>query len=126
MQNSTQAAITQHVKDMDMIITTAAIPGRKAPVLISEEAIKGMKPGSVIVDLACETGGNAVGTKAGETVQVHGVTIIGPLNLPSTAGFHASQMFSRNILTFLNHVMKDGALVLEETDEITGAMLVKA
>ena len=123
---STQAAITQHVKDMDMIITTAAIPGRKAPVLISEEAIKGMKPGSVIVDLACETGGNAVGTKAGETVQVHGVTIIGPLNLPSTAGFHASQMFSRNILTFLNHVMKDGALVLEETDEITGAMLVKA
>ena len=123
---STQAAIAAHVKDVDLIITTAAIPGRKAPVLITEEAIKGMKPGSVIVDLACETGGNAVGTKAGETVSLHGVTIIGPLNLPSTAAFHASQMYSRNILTFLNHVIKDGALNLDAADEITGPMLVKA
>lgn len=122
---STQAAITQHVKDMDLIITTAAIPGRKAPVLITAEAIRGMKPGSVIVDLAAETGGNAEGTKAGETVNVNGVTIIGPINLPSTAGFHASQMYSRNILTFLNHVLKDGTLTLDANDEITGPMLVK-
>lgn len=125
-QMDTQAAITNHVRDMDLVITTAAIPGKKAPVLITAEALKGMRPGSVIVDLAAETGGNADGTKAGETVVVNGVTLIGPINLPSTAGFHASQMFSRNILTFLNHVMKDGALVLDETDEITGAMLVKA
>lgn len=122
---STQAAIAQHVKDMDLVITTAAIPGRKAPVLITEQALKGMKPGSVIVDLACETGGNAEGTKAGETVEVHGVTLIGPLNLPSTAAFHASQMYSRNVLTFLNHVITDGVLTLDEADEITGPMLVK-
>lgn len=122
---STQAAIANHVKDMDLVITTAAIPGRKAPVLITEDALKGMKPGSVIVDLACETGGNAVGTRPGETVVLHGVTIIGPLNLPSTAAFHASQMFSRNVLTFLNHVIKDGTLTLDEADEITGPMLVK-
>ncbi|MEA3246286.1 MAG: NAD(P) transhydrogenase subunit alpha, partial [Gemmatimonadota bacterium] len=122
---STQAAIAQHVKDMDLVITTAAIPGRKAPVLITGEALKGMKPGSVIVDLACETGGNAEGTRAGETVEVHGVTLIGPINLPSTAAFHASQMYSRNVLTFLNHVIKDGALTLDEADEITGPMLVK-
>ncbi len=123
---ATQAAIAAHVRDMDLVITTAAIPGRQAPVLITDEALNGMKPGSVIVDLACETGGNAVGTKPGETVHVHGVTIIGPLNLPSTAAFHASQMYSRNVLTFLNHVIKDGALVIDEADEITGPMLVKA
>jgi NAD(P) transhydrogenase subunit alpha len=124
-ERSTQAAIAAHVKDMDLVITTAAIPGRKAPVLITTDALKGMKPGSVIVDLACETGGNAEGTKAGETVEVHGVTLIGPLNLPSTAAFHASQMYSRNVLTFLNHVIRDGALALDETDEIIGPMLVK-
>ncbi|MBM4193427.1 MAG: NAD(P) transhydrogenase subunit alpha [Gemmatimonadetes bacterium] len=125
-QLDTQGAITAHVKDMDLVITTAAIPGKKAPVLITDAAIRGMKQGSVIVDLAAETGGNAEGTKAGETVVVHGVSIIGPVNLPSTAGFHASQMYSRNVLTFLNHVIKDGNLVLEESDEITGPMMVKA
>lgn len=124
-QVDTQGAIAAHVKDVDLVITTAAIPGKKAPVLITEDAIKGMKPGSVIVDLACETGGNAAGTKPGETVVTHGVSIIGPLNLPSMAAFHASQMFSRNILTFLNHVIKENALTLDEADEITGPMLVK-
>jgi NAD(P) transhydrogenase subunit alpha len=122
---ATQAAIAAHVKDIDLIITTAAIPGKKAPVLITDDALKGMRTGSVIVDLACETGGNAVGTKPGESVQVHGVTIIGPLNLPSSAPFHASQMYSRNVLTFLNHVIKDGTLTLDEADEITGPMMVK-
>jgi NAD(P) transhydrogenase subunit alpha len=124
-QVDTQAAIANHVRDMDLVITTAAIPGRKAPVLITADALKGMKPGSVIVDLAAETGGNAEGTKAGETVVVHGVTLIGPVNLPSTAGFHASQMYSRNVLTFLNHVLKENQLTLDEADEITGPMLVK-
>lgn len=123
-QVDTQGAITRHVADMDLVITTAAIPGKKAPVLITDAAIKGMRPGSVIVDLAAETGGNAEGTKAGESVQVHGVTIIGPINLASTAAFHASQMFSRNVLTFLNHVIKENALTLDPADEITGPMLV--
>lgn len=124
-QVDTQGAITRHVADMDLVITTAAIPGKKAPVLITDAAIRGMRQGSVIVDLAAETGGNAEGTKAGQTVQVHGVTIIGPTNLPATAAFHASQMFSRNVLTFLNHVIKDNVLTLDEADEITGPMLIK-
>ncbi|MDA1082016.1 MAG: NAD(P) transhydrogenase subunit alpha [Gemmatimonadetes bacterium] len=124
-QVDTQAAITKHVADMDLVITTAAIPGKKAPVLITDGAIKAMRPGSVIVDLAAETGGNAEGTKAGESVVVHGVTLIGPINLPATAAFHASQMFSRNILTFLNHAIKENVLTLDEADEITGPMLVK-
>ena len=84
-----------------------------------------MKTGSVIVDLAAETGGNCELTKAGETVYAGGVQIIGPLGLPSTAAFHASQMLSRNILTFITHVTKDGALNIDASDEITGAMLVK-
>jgi len=122
----TQTAITKHVADMDLVITTAAIPGKKAPVLITEDAVKGMKPGSVIVDLAAETGGNCECTRVGETVVAHGVTVIGPVNLASTAAFHASQMLSRNILTFLQHVIKDNALTIDAADEITGAMLVKA
>lgn len=120
----TQAAITKHLEQMDLVITTAAIPGRRAPILIPEDAVKGMKPGSVIIDLASETGGNCPLSKAGETVVAHGVTIIGPVNLPSTAAFHASQMLSRNFLTFLQHVTKDNALVLDANDEITGPMLV--
>ena len=84
-----------------------------------------MKTGSVIVDLAAETGGNCELTKPGETVDVGGVQIIGPLGLASTAAFHASQMLSRNILTFITHITKDGALNVDTTDEITGAMLVK-
>ena len=120
----TQQAIAKHVEGVDLIITTAAIPGRKAPLLITEDAIKGMKPGSVIIDLACETGGNAAFTKPGETVVAHDVSIIGPLNLPSQASFHASQMLSRNFLTLITHLTKDNALVLDASDEITGAMLV--
>ena len=120
----TQAAIAKHLEQMDLVITTAAIPGRKAPILIPEDAVRGMKPGSVIVDLAAETGGNCSFTKAGETVVAHGVTVLGPLNLPSTAAFHASQMLSRNFLTFLQHITKDNAIVLDATDEITGPMLV--
>ena len=120
----TQAAITAHLAGMDLVITTAAIPGRRAPVLISEEAVRGMKPGAVIVDLAAETGGNCALTRAGEVVRAHGVSIIGAVNVPSEAPVHASQMLSRNVLTFLQHVTKDGALVLDAGDEIVGAMLV--
>ena len=122
----TQEAIAKHIAGVDLVITTAAIPGKRAPILITEAAVRGMKTGSVIVDLAAETGGNCEFTKAGETVDVGGVHIIGPLGLPSTAAFHASQMLSRNILTFITHVTKENALNIDASDEITGAMLVIA
>jgi NAD(P) transhydrogenase subunit alpha len=86
--------------------------------------VQSMRAGSVIVDLAAETGGNCVLTQPGETVTVHDVTIVAPTNLPSTVPFHASQMFGRNILELLKHLIKDGALQLDESDEITGAMLM--
>lgn len=124
-KQKTQAAIKAHLAQQDLVVTTAAIPGRKAPVLVTAEALQGMKPGAIIVDLAAETGGNVVGTKAGETVHVNGVTIIGPVNVPSQAAFHASQMLSRNIHTLLQHVItKENTLKLDANDEITGAMLV--
>jgi NAD(P) transhydrogenase subunit alpha len=116
--------IHKHIKDMDAVITTALIPGRPAPELITEQMVKDMRPGSVIVDLAAEMGGNCALTEKGETVQVHGVTIIGRLNLPATMPTHASQMFSKNITTFLQHLMEDGALKLNFEDEITGATCI--
>ena len=124
-QQKTIDLITAHVKDVDMVITTANIPGRRSPVLITEAAIKGMRPGSVIVDLAAENGGNTALTKADAEERVHGVTILGILNLPSTVPYHASQMFAKNMLTLLQHLInKEGALTVDPADEITGAMLV--
>ena len=124
-QQKTIALITGHVKDVDMVITTANIPGRRAPQLITEEAIRGMRPGAVIVDLAAENGGNSALTKSDEVVQAHGVTIVGTLNLPSSVPYHASQMFAKNVLTLLQHLInKEGALTIDPADEITGAMLV--
>jgi NAD(P) transhydrogenase subunit alpha len=123
-QTRTLAAIAAHIKDQDLVVSTAAIPGRPAPKLITEEMVASMKAGSVIVDLAAETGGNCVVSKPGETVEAHDVTIIAPLNVPSTVAFHASQMFGRNIFELLKHLVKDGVLQLEPTDEITGAMLM--
>jgi NAD(P) transhydrogenase subunit alpha len=112
------------VATADIVITTAAVPGKKSPVLITADMVKGMKPGSVIVDLAAERGGNCELTKADETVAVNGVTILGPTNLPATVPYHASQMYSRNVLTFLQHLMKDGALTIDANDEITRETLV--
>ena len=123
-QQRTLAAIAAHIKDVDLVITTAQIPGRPAPRLITAEMVKTMRAGAVIVDLAVETGGNCELSKLGETVHVNEVAIMGPVNLPSTVAFHASQMFGRNVLSLLQHLVKDGALVLDPTDEITGAMLV--
>jgi proton-translocating NAD(P)+ transhydrogenase subunit alpha len=123
-QTRTLAAIAAHIKDQDLVVSTAAIPGRAAPKLITEEMVASMKAGSVIVDLAAETGGNCVLSKPGETVEAHDVTIIAPLNVPSTVAFHASQMFGRNIFELLKHLVKDGVLQLDPTDEITGAMLM--
>jgi proton-translocating NAD(P)+ transhydrogenase subunit alpha len=123
-QQRTLAAIAGHIKDVDLVITTAQIPGRRAPTLITADMVRTMRAGSVIVDLAVETGGNCELSKLGETIHAHDVTIMGPVNLPSSVAFHASQMFGRNILALLQHLVKDGAVVLDPADEITGAMLV--
>jgi NAD(P) transhydrogenase subunit alpha len=123
-EQRTLAAIAGHIKDVDLVITTAQVPGRPAPRLITTEMIRTMRAGAVIVDLAVETGGNCELSRVGETVRAHDVTIIGPVNLASSVAFHASQMFGRNILALLQHLVKDGAVELDPGDEITGAMLV--
>jgi len=121
----TRAALAAHIKDMDLVVTTAQIPGRAAPRLITAEMVASMKPGAVIVDLAAETGGNCDLTLAGETVQSGSVSIIGPVNVPATVPFHASQMFGKNILALVTQLSaKDGTLTLDADTEITGAMTV--
>ncbi len=112
------AFLAEQVKDADVVITTAAIPGKRAPILITADAVRGMKPGSVIVDLAVETGGNCELAEAGTDVRRHGVLILGPVNLPSTVPVHASQMYAKNVSSFLLHVTRDGKLVLDFDDEI--------
>jgi len=111
--------IGEHVAKSDVVITTAAIPGRKAPLLVTADMVKGMRPGSVIVDLAAETGGNVELTRVGEDVEVGGVTIIGTRNVPSTMPLHASQLYARNVANLLLHLVKDGAISLDFKDEIT-------
>ncbi|MEK6246694.1 MAG: Re/Si-specific NAD(P)(+) transhydrogenase subunit alpha [Planctomycetales bacterium] len=111
--------MAQVVARTDVVITTAAIPGRPSPLLITADAVKGMAPGSVIVDLAAERGGNCELSKADERVVEHGVTIMGPTNLPSEVSYHASQMLSKNIATFLDHLADEGQLKIELDDEIT-------
>src|SRR5881296_2287815 len=112
------AFIAQHVKDADVVVTTAAIPGKRAPILITAEAVRGMRLGAVIVDLAVETGGNCELSQAGNDVIHNGVRILGPVNLPSTLPYHASQMYARNVSSFLLHVTRDGKLVVDFDDEI--------
>ena len=112
------AFLAQQVKDADIVITTAAIPGKRAPILITAQAVQGMKPGAVIVDLAAETGGNCEVTEPGSEVRRNGVVILGPLNLPSTLPQHASQMYAKNVSSFLLHVTRDGKLLLDFDDEI--------
>ena len=116
--------MTKVVATSDVVITTAAIPGKRSPVLVTKEMVAGMAPGSVIVDLAAERGGNCELTKADETVVSGGVTIFGPTNLPSTVPYHASQMYAKNVTTFLTHLMKDKQLVVALDDEITRETLV--
>ena len=110
--------MTKVVAANDIVITTAAIPGKKAPILVTAEMVSGMRLGSVIVDLAAERGGNCELTKPGETVVEHGVTIFGPDNLPSTVPYHASEMLSKNISTFLLNLVTDGKLHFDLDDEI--------
>ncbi|WP_420427832.1 NAD(P) transhydrogenase subunit alpha [Algiphilus sp.] len=110
--------LTKHIQNADAIITTAAIPGRDSPKIISEEQIKGMKPGAVIVDLAAEGGGNTPLTKPGETVEVGSVTIVAPLNIPSLLAEHASELYAKNLLNFLELIIADGEINLNWEDEV--------
>ena len=110
--------IAKTVREMDVVITTALIPGQRAPILITAEMVRAMKPGAVIVDLAAEAGGNCELSRPGERTVVGGVTILAPLNLPTTMPVHASQMYSRNISSLVALLMKDGKLVVDMQDEI--------
>jgi NAD(P) transhydrogenase subunit alpha len=110
--------LTRVVAESDVVITAAVIPGKKSPVLITADMVKGMAPGSVIVDLAAERGGNCELTRTGETVTVAGVTLIGAINLATSVPYHASQMYARNVSTFLLYMIKEGKLQLNLQDEI--------
>ncbi len=116
--------LTKVVAESDVVITTAVIPGKKAPILITGDMVKGMAPGSVIVDLAAERGGNCELTKMEEMIDVNGVTIIGTINLARTVPYHASQMYARNLMTYLTYMGKEGKLQMNMQDEITRETLV--
>jgi H+-translocating NAD(P) transhydrogenase subunit alpha len=116
--------LTEVLREQDVVITTAAVPGRKAPILITKEMIEAMCSGSVVVDIAAERGGNCEVTCPGETVQYGGVVILGPLNVPAAVPFHASQMLSSNITAFLRLLVASGNLAIDETDEIIRSTLV--
>jgi NAD(P) transhydrogenase subunit alpha len=120
----TRDALAAHLREVDLVIATAQIPGRPAPRLITAEMVTHMRPGAVIVDLAAESGGNCELTIAGERVKSGTVTILGPTDLAASVPHHASQMFGKNLLALVTHLSKDGALVLDATDEITAAMTV--
>jgi proton-translocating NAD(P)+ transhydrogenase subunit alpha len=119
-----QRQLERHIADMDVVITTALVPGRPAPRLIPAAAVKAMRPGSVIVDLAAETGGNCELTERGETVVREDVTIVGVLNLPAGMPLHASQMYARNIGAVLEHLVHDGELVVDLDDEISADAII--
>ncbi|WP_347248135.1 NAD(P) transhydrogenase subunit alpha [Zoogloea sp.] len=115
------------IAECDALITTAAIPGKKAPVIVSAEMVARMKPGSVVVDMAAETGGNVAGTVAGEKTWVGEVLIIGPTHIPSRMPVHASEMYAKNLFNFISPFIKDGALALDWEDEVlSGACLTHA
>ena len=120
-QQAQRAALARAMSDIDIVITTALVPGRPAPLLVTEEAVKGMKPGAVVVDLAGEAGGNCELTEPGQTVERHGVTIVSPLNLPSTMADNASQLYSRNVQALLELLVDEGNLKLDWEDEIVKA-----
>jgi NAD(P) transhydrogenase subunit alpha len=110
--------VAKHAATSDVVITTAQIPGRKAPLMLTEQAIGSMRPGSVVIDLAASTGGNCALTRAGETVVHGGVTILGPLNLPASVPLHSSQLYSRNLTSFLALIVDKGALKIDMNDDI--------
>ena len=110
--------IHQHVKKSDIVITTALIPGKPAPLLVTKAMVEDMAPGSVVVDIAAEQGGNCEVTKPGETSDYRGVSIVAPLNIPSLLAFHASKLYSKNILSLLNLLVDDGQLTFDFEDDI--------
>jgi len=116
--------IAEHAKTADVIITTAQVPGRRAPVLMEEPAVRAMKRGSIVIDLAGATGGNVTVSKADEIVERDGVTIMAPTNLPATIPVHASQLYSRNVAAFLNLLIKDGELHVDMNDNVVGPSCV--
>jgi NAD(P) transhydrogenase subunit alpha len=116
--------IAEHAKTADVVITTAQVPGRRAPLLITEEAVNGMKRGSIVVDLAGATGGNCAISEADQVVERAGVTIIAPTNLPATVPVHASQLYSRNVTAFVTLLIKDGELNLDMNDDVVGPSCV--
>ena len=116
--------IFKHVTEADIIITTALVPGKKAPVLVTEEMVKNMREGSVILDMAVEFGGNCEVSEKGKTVKKYGVTIVGEPNLPSLVPYHASEMYSKNILNLLTHISKEGKVTLNLDDEIVKGALI--
>ncbi|MBI4756586.1 MAG: NAD(P) transhydrogenase subunit alpha [Betaproteobacteria bacterium] len=116
--------LAKAIAQVDALITTAAVPGRRAPLIVSESMVAGMRNGAVVVDMAAESGGNVAGTVAGQTVQVGGVSIIGPVNIPSGMPVHASEMYARNLFNFISPFIKDGQLALDWSDEVlAGACL---
>jgi proton-translocating NAD(P)+ transhydrogenase subunit alpha len=123
-QDRQQHELASHVSDYDVVVTTALVPGRPAPRLIPAAAVEAMRPGSVIVDLAAETGGNCELTEPGREIQHDGVTLVGFTNLPSTMPFHASQLYARNVSALLQHLAPEGELVLDWDDEITSGACV--
>jgi len=123
-QAQQQVALEERIPDFDVVVTTAAVPGRPAPKLIPRSAVENMRAGSVIVDLAAETGGNCEVTVPGEDIEHHGVTVIGTTNLPSLMAYHASQLYSRNVGALLAHLAPGGELTLDWDDEITSGACV--
>jgi NAD(P) transhydrogenase subunit alpha len=116
--------LTEVIREQDVLITTAAVPGRKAPILVTRDMVLAMQPGSVIIDIAAERGGNCEVTSPGETIVLAGVSVLGPLNVPSLVPFHASQMYSSNVSSFVKLLFKDGALNINREDEIIRETLV--
>ena len=122
--NRGRALIAEHAREADVVITTAQVPGRRAPLLITKEAVDGMKRGSIVIDLAGATGGNCALSQADVTVERDGVTIMAPTNLPATVPVHASQLYSRNITSFLTPLIKDGQLQIDMKDDVVGPSCV--
>ena len=116
--------IAEHAKTADVVITTAQVPGRRAPLLVTEEAVNGMRRGAIIIDLAGATGGNCALSKADQTIERNGVVIMAPTNLPATVPVHASQLYSRNVTAFLSLLIKDGELNIDMNDDVVGPSCV--
>lgn len=116
--------MTRVVSEHDVVITTALVPGKRAPLLLTRDMVEGMMPGSIVVDLAASQGGNCELTKPDEVVVHNGVTILGPTNIPAMVPYHASQMYARNLVTFLQYLVKEGTLTIDTDDEITRGTLV--